>query len=69
MPTRKDNCFVEKLQIKIYSSVTLSIERLSGRTANIELEKKKMTEADRRHSWHTLEERKKGPFVNFECII
>lgn len=41
MPTRKDNCFVEKLQIKIYSSVTLSIERLSGRTANIELEKKK----------------------------
>lgn len=40
MPTRKDNCFVEKLQIKIYSSVTLSIERLSGRTANIELEKK-----------------------------
>lgn len=33
------------------------------------LKKKKMTEADRRHSWHTLEERKKGPFVNFECII
>lgn len=33
--TRKDICFVEKLQVKIYSSVTLSIEKLSGRRANI----------------------------------
>lgn len=31
--------------------------------------KKKMTEADRRHSWHTLEGRKKGPFANSVCLI
>lgn len=28
-----------------------------------------MTEADRRHSWHTLEGGKKSSFVNFVCII
>lgn len=38
--TRRDICIVEKLQVKMCSSVTLSIERLSGRRANIYLEKK-----------------------------
>ena len=59
---------MEKLQVKIYSSDTLSIDRLSVEQQISNLREKKKRGRQERHSWHTLEERKKGLLVNFVCV-